>query len=70
VEVAFECVDLEWEQYVVIDQEYYRPAEAIPLVGDNSKAKRYLGWKPQVELSALVEKMVKHDVARVTTDAL
>ena len=44
VEVAFGCVGLDWQKYVVVDPALYRPAEVDLLVGDPSKAKQVLGW--------------------------
>ena len=46
---------------IEIDPRYFRPAEVDVLLGDYSKAKRTLGWKPKVKFSELVEKMTKHD---------
>jgi len=45
--MAFESVDLNWQDYVEIDQRYYRPSEVNLLLGDYSKAKDILGWEPQ-----------------------
>lgn len=65
VELAFGFADLEWEKYVVVDEKFYRPAEVNLLLGDPSKAKRILGWEPQVAFSELVRKMVSADMQRV-----
>jgi len=62
VEIAFSYVGLDWQKYVVIDENLYRPAEAVMLVGDASKAKRVLGWSPKVRFHELVEKMVSTDL--------
>jgi GDPmannose 4,6-dehydratase len=62
-QVAFNCVDLDYEAYVVIDQKYYRPAEVDLLIGDASKAGAKLGWEPNVDFKALVEMMVEADLA-------
>jgi GDPmannose 4,6-dehydratase len=59
---AFGCLDLDWQQYVEIDSRYYRPAEVDLLQGDYSKAKRLLGWEPQVKFKDLVRLMVDHDL--------
>src|SRR5437588_1155269 len=48
VEVAFACADLDWKKYVVQDPTFVRPAEVDLLIGDPSKAKRQLGWEPDV----------------------
>jgi GDPmannose 4,6-dehydratase len=60
---AFAHVGLAWEKYVVIDPELYRPAEVDQLCGDPSKAKRQLGWEPQVTFDELVKRMVDADLA-------
>jgi GDPmannose 4,6-dehydratase len=65
VRLAFACVDLDWEKYVVVDPRFYRPAEVDMLVGDPSKAKRILGWEPKVPVEELAEMMVRADVARL-----
>ena len=65
VRLAFECVDLKWEDYVVVDPRFYRPAEVDALLGDPSKAKRLLGWEPRVSFEELVEIMVRADLERL-----
>jgi len=62
VEVAFEHVGLSWEDHVVIDQQFFRPAEVDLLVGDSSKARTELGWKPKVSFHELVTMMVDADL--------
>ena len=62
LEVAFERVDLNWEDYVEIDPRYYRPAEVELLVGDPTKAKEKLGWEAQVKFAELAKLMVDADV--------
>jgi GDPmannose 4,6-dehydratase len=62
VEVAFDEVGLEWEPYVVIDDQFKRPAEVDLLVGDPSKAKRELGWTPKTSFEELIRLMVRSDL--------
>jgi GDPmannose 4,6-dehydratase len=62
---AFSCVDLDWRDYVKLDEKYLRPAEVDLLVGDASKARQALGWEPKVTFKALVRLMVDADVAMV-----
>ncbi len=62
VSAAFSCVDLNWEDYVVIDRSQMRPADVDHLLGDSSKAKKILEWKPEVQFEELIEMMVRHDV--------
>ena len=63
VAAAFNHVGLDWHDYVVIDPQFYRPAEVDLLVADPSKAERCLGWKPSVRFEELVAMMVEADVA-------
>lgn len=67
-EVAFACVDLDWEQYVTIDERFLRPAEVEILRGDPSKAKRILGWEPEVSFDEMVRLMVERDLDLVSRD--
>ncbi len=62
-EVAFGYLDLDWREYVVQDERFYRPAEVDLLVGDASKARRVLGWEPQLSVEELVKMMVDADLA-------
>jgi GDPmannose 4,6-dehydratase len=61
-QLAFERVGLDWEQYVVVDDAFKRPAEVDRLVGDASKARRELGWAPRTGFRELIELMVDADV--------
>lgn len=63
VENAFGCAGLDWKKYVVIDSKFLRPAEVELLVGDPSKAKERLGWRPRVSFQGLVKMMVESDIA-------
>ena len=53
----------DWEQYVRQDPKFFRPAEVDLLIGDSSKAKRVLGWEPEVGFDELVKMMVDNDLA-------
>jgi len=64
VELAFSHVGLDWHDYVVIDPEFYRPAEVNLLVGDYTKARQLLGWEPEVGFEELVRMMVDADLQR------
>jgi GDPmannose 4,6-dehydratase len=64
-EIAFARVGLDWQQHVVVDPAFVRPAEVDVLIGDPSKVKRELGWKPRVLFRELVEMMVDADLARL-----
>ena len=65
VETAFGCAELDWKKYVVQDPALIRPAEVDLLVGDPSKARRVLGWKPEVAFPELVRMMVRADLELV-----
>jgi GDPmannose 4,6-dehydratase len=63
--IAFEAAGLgSYEPYVVIDPRFVRPAEVDRLIGDPSKARRELGWEPEVSFERLVTMMVESDIAR------
>ncbi len=64
---GFEEVGLDGNGKVIIriDEEFYRPVEVQSLRGDASKARRQLGWSPQVSFAGLVDMMVKNDFERL-----
>ena len=62
LEIAFEHVGLHWQDYVVQDPRFMRPAEVDQLVGDAAKAKQVLGWEPEVSFDHLVRMMVDADL--------
>ena len=63
LDVAFKQIDIyNWEQYIVIDPQFYRPAEVEYLLGIPDKAKQQLEWEPQVTFEQLVKTMVEHDI--------
>ena len=63
--IAFDYVNLNYEDYVVIDPKFYRPAEVDMLVGDPGKAKKVLGWEAETSLEELMCMMVEADLKRV-----
>jgi len=63
--LAFETLGLDYEQYVVQDARFVRPAEVDLLIGDASKARRVLDWEPQVTFEDLVARMVEADLVRL-----
>jgi GDPmannose 4,6-dehydratase len=65
VEVAFGHTGLDWQKYVKIDPALLRPAEVDHLIGDASKAKRVLGWRPNLTFEGLIQMMVDEDLARL-----
>lgn len=62
VSYAFETVGLNWEDYVSVDLDFYRPDEEVQLVGCRDKAKRDLHWEPEHSLKQLVELMVEYEL--------
>jgi GDPmannose 4,6-dehydratase len=62
-DVAFGVVGLDWEEHVIIDDRFLRPAEVDLLVGDPSKAERELGWQREIDFPTLIQSMVEADVA-------
>jgi GDPmannose 4,6-dehydratase len=64
-EVAFGYAGLNYKDYVVQDQRYYRPAEVDLLISNPAKAARILGWKPKVNFKQLAEMMVEADLKRL-----
>ena len=65
VEVAFGHVGLDWRKHVTLDPKLIRPAEVEHLIGDSTKARTKLGWKPSVDFASLVKMMVDADLGRV-----
>ena len=63
VQLAFSHAGLDWKKYVKIDKNFFRPAEVHILLGNYSKAKKELGWKPKVKFQELVKMMVDNDLA-------
>jgi GDPmannose 4,6-dehydratase len=65
VELAFGHVGLDWQAHVETDPSLFRPAEVNTLRGDAAKARKVLGWRPEVDFAGLVRMMVDADLARV-----
>lgn len=66
VEKAFSAVDLNWREYVKKDPRFIRPAEVDLLIGDPAKAKKNLGWEPEVSFESMIDMMVKADIERLS----
>ena len=64
-EAAFGHLDLKWQDYVVQDPEFYRPAEVDLLVSDPSRVRKQLGWEPEVPFEELIEMMVEADLTHL-----
>lgn len=63
--IAFDCVGLAMEDYVVVDPAYFRPAEVDRLLGNPAKARKKLGWAPTITVSEMIAEMVEADLKRV-----
>ena len=68
-EIAFARLDLDYKEYVVQDERFYRPAEVDLLVSDPSKTRSILGWEPTVDFKELVSMMVDADLERLSSKA-
>ena len=70
LEIAFGLLDLNWEKYVQTSERYFRPNEVEYLLGDASKAKKELNWKPKTSFKELVDMMVKNDIENAKQDQI
>ncbi|MER7793144.1 GDP-mannose 4,6-dehydratase [Streptomyces sp. NPDC097640] len=68
VRIAFECVDLDWEDYVAIDPTLVRPAEVETLCADSTRARTQLGWEPAVDFRELMAMMVESDLSQASRE--
>jgi GDPmannose 4,6-dehydratase len=67
-QAAFSYLGLDYQDYVIQDERFFRPAETAQLVSDPEKANRILGWSPEVSFETLVHQMVDADLARVAQE--
>ncbi|MBA3257468.1 MAG: GDP-mannose 4,6-dehydratase [Pyrinomonadaceae bacterium] len=67
-ERAFAELELDYREFVRVDERFHRPAEVELLIGDFSKARRVLGWEPRYTFAALVREMVREDLNALTHD--
>lgn len=65
IEEAFTYADLDWDEYIKIDPQYFRPTEAEKFVADSSKAKKKLGWRPKIKFKELIKIMIDADMRGV-----
>jgi GDPmannose 4,6-dehydratase len=70
IEAVFGQLGLDWEKYVEIDPRYFRPAEVDLLLGDATKAREKLGWRPKVTFKELAKMMTDHDWALAREERL
>jgi len=64
VKKSFEYVGLDYEKYVKVDKQYFRPLDVPCLVGDSTKAKKILNWSPKIQIDQLIKIMVDEDIMR------
>jgi GDPmannose 4,6-dehydratase len=69
-EAAFAHVGLDYQDYVIQDERFFRPAEVDLLVGDPAKARKVLGWEPRVSFDGLIQMMVDADLQYLGREAL
>ena len=65
LDIAFRHVGLSYEDHVIIDEKFFRPAEVDVLLGNPAKATAKLGWKPKTSLQELITMMVEADLKRL-----
>jgi GDPmannose 4,6-dehydratase len=63
VQIAFDHVGLDWKRHVIVDPQFYRPAEVDLLLANPTKAHRQLNWKPELSFERLVTSMVEEDLS-------
>ena len=64
-EIVFSSLGLNYEDYVIADPKFFRPSEDVPLVGDASKARKVLGWKPEKSFRGMIEEMAQYDFLEI-----
>ena len=67
--IAFKCVGLNADDHVIIDKDFFRPAEVDCLQGNPAKAKAKLGWQAKTSLEDLIQEMVEADLKRVKSQS-
>lgn len=65
LQAAFATVGLDYAKHVIVNPDFFRPGESVPLVGDAEKIWRDLGWKPRISFEEIVQRMVRHDLDRM-----
>ncbi len=62
LEESFGYLNLDWQEYIEVDEKYFRPLEAEELRADSAKAKKHLNWSPKISFKELVKIMVDYDL--------
>lgn len=68
VKIAFDYVNLNWKDYVIVDPKFVRPAEVELLLGNSTKALKKLGWAPETSFEELIKMMIEADLERIEND--
>jgi GDPmannose 4,6-dehydratase len=68
VQIAFDYVNLNWKDYVIVDPKFVRPAEVELLLGNSTKALKKLGWTPETSFEELIKMMIDADLERIEND--
>jgi len=68
LQVAFDYVNLNWKDYVIVDPKFIRPTEVELLRGDSTKALKKLGWTPETSFEELIKMMINADLERIEND--
>ena len=68
VQIAFDYVNLNWKDYVIVDPKFVRPAEVEILLGNSTKALKKLGWAPETSFEELIKMMIDADLERIEND--
>ena len=63
--IAFAHAGLDMDKHLIIDPAIFRPAEVDVLLGDSSKARKALGWKPEIDLETMIKEMLDADLERL-----
>jgi GDPmannose 4,6-dehydratase len=69
-QLVFSKLDLDWQDYVVIDPIYFRPSEVDALCGDSTKLRTKLNWAPQYTFEQLVDQMIEHDLEKARRERI
>ncbi|MFO8182700.1 MAG: GDP-mannose 4,6-dehydratase [Candidatus Aegiribacteria sp.] len=67
---AFGRVELDWKKYVTVKERYFRPTEVDALRGDSSKARRVLGWEPEISFEEMIDEMVDYELLQLESGAI
>lgn len=67
---AFGRVELDWKKYVTVKERYFRPTEVDALRGDSSKARKILGWEPEISFEEMIDEMVDNELLQLESGVI